>query len=133
MLADSRMAAFEAKMLRSGHRRLGSGPIDLRQRLIRLADSMSAGGAAMADLFWLTKVQIRRIAPYVPLSHMVPQVDDQRVVSSIMHVIRNGLRWRDAPAGYGPHKTLRNRFVRRICLGVLNRIFAALAGRAGEP
>ncbi|MGY4799872.1 transposase [Teichococcus aerofrigidensis] len=51
----------------------------------------------MADLFWLTKAQIRRIAPYFPLSHGVPRVDDQRVVSGILHVIRNGLRWRDAP------------------------------------
>ncbi|MDB5368991.1 MAG: putative transposase for insertion sequence element, partial [Roseomonas sp.] len=60
----------------------------------------------MADMFWLTKARIQRIAPYSPLSHGVPRVDDQRVVSGILHVIRNGLRWRDAPAGHGPHKTL---------------------------
>ena len=87
----------------------------------------------MADLFWLTKVQIRRITPYFPLSHGVPRVDDQRVVSGIIHVIRNGLRWRDAPAEYGQHKPLYNRFVRWSRLGVFNRIFAGLAGRAGEP
>jgi transposase len=87
----------------------------------------------MADLFWLTKTQIRRIAPYFPLSHGVPRVDDQRVVSGIIHVIRNGLRWRDAPAEYGPHKNLYNRFVRWSRLGVFNRIFAGLAVRAGEP
>jgi transposase len=73
---------------------------------------MAAGGAAMADLFWLMKAQIQRIALYFPLSHGVPRLDDQRVVSGILHVIRNGLRWRDAPAEYGPHKTLYNRFVR---------------------
>ena len=66
----------------------------------------------MADLFWLTKTQIERISRYFPLSHGVPRVDDQRVVSGIIHVIRNGLRWRDAPAEYGPHKTLYNRFIR---------------------
>lgn len=87
----------------------------------------------MADLFWLTKAQIRRITPYFPLSHGVPRVDDQRVVSGIIHVIRNGLRWRDAPADYGPHKTLYNRFIRWSRLGVFNRIFAGLAGRTGEP
>ena len=86
----------------------------------------------MADLFWLTRAQIRRIAPYFPLSHGVPRVDDQRVVSGIIHVIRNGLRWRDAPAEYGPHKTLRNRFVRWTRWDVFNRTFASLAGRAGE-
>ena len=57
----------------------------------------------MADLFWLTRAQLRRIAPFFPLSHGVPRVDDQRVVSGILHVIRNGLRWRDAPEAYGPH------------------------------
>ncbi|TPG58041.1 IS5 family transposase [Roseomonas nepalensis] len=87
----------------------------------------------MADLFWLTRAQIRRIAPLFPLSHGVPRVDDQRVVSGLLHVLRNGLRWRDAPAAYGPHKTLYNRFVRWSRLGVFNRIFAGLAGRAGEP
>jgi transposase len=39
-------------------------------------------------------------------------VDDQRIVSGIIHVIRNGLSWHDAPADYGPHKTLYNGFIR---------------------
>ena len=38
-----------------------------------------------------------------------------------------------APKGYGPHKTIYNWFVRWSRLGVFNRIFAELAGRAGEP
>ena len=87
----------------------------------------------MADLFWLTREQVNRIAPFFPLSHGIPRVDDRRVVSGILHVIRNGLRWRDAPEAYGPHKTLYNRFVRWSRLGVFNRIFAGLAGQAGEP
>jgi integrase len=45
-------------------------------------------------------------------------VDDRRVISGIVHVIRNGLRWRDAPAAYGPHKTLYNRFVRWSRMGM---------------
>jgi transposase len=44
-----------------------------------------------------------------------------------MFVIRNGLRWCDAPAADGPHKTIDNRFIRWSRLGVFNRIFAALA------
>ncbi len=67
---------------------------------------MAAAGDAMADLFSLTEAQVARISPFFSLSHGVPRVDDQRVVSGIIHVIRNGLRWRDAPAEYGPHKTL---------------------------
>lgn len=87
----------------------------------------------MSDLFWLSAGQLRRIEPFFPLSHGVPRVNDRRVISGIVFVIRNGLRWRDAPAAYGPAKTLYNRFMRWSRLGVFDRIFAALAGRAGEP
>ena len=63
----------------------------------------------------------------------MPRVDDRRVISGIIFVIRNGLRWRDAPAAYGPPKTLYNRFVRWSRLGVFDRIFAGLAGNVGKP
>ena len=66
----------------------------------------------MSDLIWLSEAQMRRIEPYFPLSHGVPRVDDRRVISGIIFVIRNGLRWRDAPRDYGPHKTIYNRFIR---------------------
>ncbi len=36
--------------------------------------------------------------------------------------LRHGLRWRDAPVAYGPHKTLYNRFVRWSRSRVFNRI-----------
>lgn len=87
----------------------------------------------MSDLFWLSKAQMRRIEPYFPRSHGIPRVDDRRVISGIIFVIRNGLRWRDAPPDYGPHKTIYNRFIRWSRLGVFNRIFAELATKAGEP
>ncbi|WP_373288963.1 IS5 family transposase [Aureimonas endophytica] len=87
----------------------------------------------MADLFLLSERQMGRIAPHFPLSHGVPRVDDRRVVSGIVYVIRNGLQWKDAPSGYGPHKTLYNRSIRWSRLGVFNRIFAALAGEGPRP
>ena len=87
----------------------------------------------MSDLIWLSEAQMRRIQPYFPLSHGVPRVDDRRVLSGIVFVIRNGLRWRDAPADYGPHKTIYNRFIRWSLLGVFNRIFAGLAAEGGPP
>jgi putative transposase len=92
-----------------------------------------AGGAAMSDLFLLTKSQFSRIRPYFPLAHGVERVDDLRVISGIIYVIKHGLRWKDAPKEYGPHKTLYNRFIRWSRMGVFNRIFAALAGKAGTP
>ncbi len=87
----------------------------------------------MADLFLLPEAQMRRIERYFPLSHGIARVDDRRVVSGVVFVIRNGLRWRDAPREYGPHKTIYNRFVRWSRLGVFNKIFAELARKAGKP
>ena len=62
---------------------------------------------------------MRRIAPYFPLSHGIPRVDDRRVISGIIFVIKNGLRWRDALKDYGPHKTIYSRFIRWSELGSL--------------
>jgi transposase len=50
----------------------------------------------MDDLFLLSERQMARISPHFPLSHGVPRVDDRRVVSGIVYVIRNGLQWKDA-------------------------------------
>lgn len=87
----------------------------------------------MDDLFLLSEAQMRRIEPYFPLSHGIARVDDRRVISGIVFVIRNGLRWRDAPPGYGPHKTIYNRFARWSRFGVFNKIFAQLCARPANP
>jgi transposase len=76
---------------------------------------------------------MERIRPHFPRSRGIPRVDDRRVLSGIIFVIKGGLRWRDAPPGYGPHKTLYNRFVRWSRMGVFDRIFAALAAEGGPP
>ncbi len=112
---------------------LSSGPISL---LAATRAGVTLSGTEVQPCpvpFLLTLAQMRRIQPHFPLSHGVPRVDDRRVVSGIIFVIQGGLRWRDAPPGYGPHRTLYNRFVRWSHMGVFSRIFAALAGEAGEP
>jgi transposase len=80
----------------------------------------------MTDMFLLSEAQMARISPFFPLSHGMPRVDDRRVISGIIFVIRNGLRWRDVPASYGPHKTIYNRFIRWSEMGVFGRIFVEL-------
>lgn len=75
---------------------------------------------------------MKQITPYFPLAHGVPRVDDRRILSGIVYVIRNRLQWKDAPKGYGPHKTLYNRFIRWSRLGVFDRIFVALTEQAGR-
>lgn len=87
----------------------------------------------MSGLFLLSEAQMARIAPHFPLAHGVPRVDDRRVVSGIVYVIKHGLQWKDAPKDYGPHKTLYNRFIRWSRMGVFDRIFAGLAGEGPKP
>ena len=87
----------------------------------------------MSDLPVLNGAQMERIKPFFPRSLGIPRVDDRRVISGIIYVIRHGLQWKDAPRGYGPHKTLYNRFVRWSRLGVFDRIFVALSSEAGPP
>lgn len=86
----------------------------------------------MDDLFWLTETQMERLKPFFPLSHGVPRVDDRKVLSGIIFINRNGLRWRDAPAAYGPPKTLYNRWVRWSRLGVFARILTELAAEGRD-
>ena len=80
----------------------------------------------------LTDAQMERIERFFPKARGLRRVDDRRVVSGIVYVIRHGLQWRDAPSGYGPHKTLYNRFIRWSEAGVFNRIFAGLAADGGD-
>lgn len=87
----------------------------------------------MTEVFLLSKQQMKRISPFFPLPHGIPRVDDRRVVSGIVYVIRNGLQWKDAPKEYGPHKTLYNRFIRWSEMGVFDRIFEALAAEGPPP
>ena len=75
---------------------------------------------------------MERIRPFFPLSHGVPRVDDRRVLSGIIFINRNGLRWRDAPADYGPHKTLYNRWFRWSKMGVFARILLELVRQEEE-
>lgn len=87
----------------------------------------------MSHLYYLSARQLERLKPYFPVSHGKPRVDDRRVLSGVIHVIRNGLRWCDAPLAYGPYKTLYNRFIRWSRMGVFDQIFAQLAAGDGVP
>jgi transposase len=85
------------------------------------------------DQFWLTDAQFSKIAPHLPTdTRGKALVDDRRVISGIVHLLKSGGRWIDAPPEYGPKKTLYNRYVRWAAKGVWIDLFHALA-RAGEP
>jgi transposase len=86
----------------------------------------------MSNLFWLSDAQIALIEPFVPKSHGKPRVDDKRVLSGIIFINRNGLRWRDAPSEYGPVKTIYNRWERWSDKGVFARMLLELADQGNE-
>jgi transposase len=86
------------------------------------------------DHFWLDDTQFGRLAPHLPSdTRGKPRTDDRRVISGIVHVLKSGSRWVDAPPVYGPRKTLYNRFVRWSAKGVWLDIFHALASAGGPP
>jgi transposase len=86
------------------------------------------------DQFWLDEGQFARLAPHLPTdTRGKPRVDDRRVISGIVHVLKSGGRWVDAPSVYGPKKTLYNRFVRWAAKGVWVDVFHALASAGCPP
>ena len=86
----------------------------------------------MSDLFWLSDAQMARLEPFFPKSHGKPRVDDRRVLSGIIFINRNGLRWRDAPVEYCAHKTLYSRWKRWSEKGIFAWMIAGLAAEHGE-
>ncbi len=67
----------------------------------------------MSHLFWLSDGQWALIEPHVPRNQPgARRVDDRRVISGIIHVLKTGCRWCDCPPEYGPSTTIYNRFNR---------------------
>jgi transposase len=82
------------------------------------------------NLFWLSDEQWAKIEPLLPTDvRGKPRVDDRRVLSGILHVMKSGCRWCDCPPEYGPPTTIYNRFVRWAERGIWERLFEDLASR----
>jgi transposase len=82
----------------------------------------------MAHLFWLNDEQWAVLEPFMPQNQPgARRVDDRRVISGIVHVLKTGGRWRDCPAEYGPHTTVYNRYNRWSRRGFWRAMLAALA------
>ena len=87
------------------------------------------------NLFWLSDEQWKRIKPHLPTDvRGKERVDDRRVISGIVHVLKSGCRWCDCPEAYGPAMTIYNRFVRWARRGVWENLFRELAesGRSAD-
>jgi transposase len=83
-----------------------------------------------SSLFWLSDEQWNRIEPLLPRDiRGKERVDDRRVISGIIHVLKSGCRWCDCPPEYGPPTTIYNRFTRWAERGVWEKLFRELAAR----
>ena len=84
------------------------------------------------QLYWLSDAQWKRIEPLMPRGRRgAHRVDDRRIISGILHILRSGARWRDSPPDYGPYTTVYNRFNRWSRQGIWTDIFYALTGSTG--
>jgi transposase len=90
-------------------------------------------GAWMAkQVYWLSDAEWQRIEPLLPRGRRgAHRVDDRRVISGIVHMLRCGARWRDCPEVYGPYTTIYDRFNRWSRQGIWTDIFYALTGSTG--
>jgi transposase len=87
----------------------------------------------MANEFWFSDEQWSKIAPLLPKNRPgAHRVDDRRVISGIVHVLKSGCRWQDCPSDYGPSTTVYNRWRRWTMQGVWRRLFAALVESAPD-
>lgn len=81
----------------------------------------------MAGEFWLLDRQWIAILPLPPTNQPgARRVDDRRVISGIVHMLKNGGRWQDYPACYGPSTTIYNRYHRWSGRGIWAGMVAAL-------
>ena len=82
----------------------------------------------MANEFWLSEMQWSRLEPLLPTNQPgAHREDDRRVISGIVHMLRNGGRWQDCPACYGPPTTIYNRYHRWSQRGIWQGMLQALA------
>ena len=94
-----------------------------------LLDSFLERGVMRTNLFWLSDEQWERIEPHLPTDvRGVARVDDRRVISGIVHVLKSGCHWCDCPPEYGRSTTIYNRFVRWARRGIWEDVFRQLAG-----
>jgi len=88
----------------------------------------------MSHLFWLSDKAWERIEPLLPHGKPgKPRVDDRRVISGILHVLKAGCRWRDVPAVYGPPTTVYNRFYRWTRRGLWLKMFEQITAAGDAP
>ena len=84
------------------------------------------------QLYWLSDEEWHRIEPLLSRGRRgAHRVDDRRVISGILRMLRSGARWRDCPTEYDPYTTIYNRFNRWSRQGIWFEMFERLTGSSG--
>jgi transposase len=79
------------------------------------------------SLFWLSDEAWAAIEPPLPRNQPgARRVDDRRVLSGILHVLKVGCRWCDCPSEYELSMTIYNRFNRWSRRGFWLKLLEAL-------
>ena len=87
----------------------------------------------MSRLFWLDDEAWAAIEPHLPQNQPgARRVNDRRVISGIIHVLKSGCPWKDCPPEYGPPTTIYNRFNRWSRRRLWVDILEALSPRASQ-
>ena len=85
------------------------------------------------NLFWLSDEQWSRIKPHLPTDvRGVERVDDRRVISGIVHVLKSGC----AGAIARPNMVLQQRSITALCAGrgaAYGKTFSGSLLGAGDP
>jgi len=80
------------------------------------------------ELFWLSDEQWERIKAYVPADGRGSRrMDDRRVISAVVHVLKSGCRWSECSEVYRPRTAIYNRFARWARRGIWDTVFRELA------
>src|SRR5262249_36880163 len=95
--------------------------------------SGAGGRDSNSRFFGCARYEWAKIEPLMPRGRRgAHRLDDRRVISGIVRMLRSGARWRDCPPAYGPYTTIYNRFNRWSRQGIWFEMFEALTGRRGS-
>lgn len=82
------------------------------------------------SLFWLSDEEWARIEPHLPMNQPgARRVDDRRVISGIVQMLKCGGRWQDCPVEYGPATTIYNRWNRWSRRDLWRKLLTALSAQ----
>jgi transposase len=74
--------------------------------------------------------QWERIKPFVPggrKGKRGPRSDGRLFIDALLWMVRSGGRWKDLPERFGPFERAKKRYYRWIEMGVLDKVFEAVA------